>query len=130
MGAAEGLGQPCIACTDMWACAQENAARLKAYKAKLVLFPVRSKKPKSGDASAEERKVQQQHEGPLLPVVHEAHKLETVKLTDELKVSILRSHCSQRKGLVCSAIMLVLMMSLLGHAAAVSRLCAGFLGAG
>lgn len=95
---------------------QENAARLKAYKAKLVLFPVRSKKPKSGDATAEERKVQQQHEGPLLPIVHEAHKPETVKLTDEMKVGIFRSHCSHWKRFVCCSalaqLMLVLMMSL------------------
>lgn len=67
---------------------QENAARLKAYKAKLVLFPARSKKPKSGDAMAEETKVVQQHKGPLLPLVHETPKLETIKLTDELKVNV------------------------------------------
>ncbi len=67
--------------------AQENAARLKAYKAKLVIFPTRSNKPKSGDSTAEELKVAQQHKGPLLPLVHAAHKLESVKLTDELKVN-------------------------------------------
>ncbi|EIE21940.1 ribosomal protein L13e [Coccomyxa subellipsoidea C-169] len=64
---------------------QENAARLKAYKAKLVIFPTRSNMPKSGDSTAEELKVAQQHKGPLLPLVHAAHKLESVKLTDELK---------------------------------------------
>jgi len=32
---------------------QENANRLKAYKANLVVFPRRAGKPKAGDASAE-----------------------------------------------------------------------------
>lgn len=66
---------------------QENAARLKAYKAKLVLFPKRSNKPKSGDSSAEELKAVPQFKGTILPLVHEKPQLETVKLTDEHKVS-------------------------------------------
>ena len=65
---------------------QENAARLKAYKAKLVIFPKRSNKPKSGDSSAEELKAVPQFKGTLLPLVHEKPQLETVKLTDEHKV--------------------------------------------
>jgi len=64
---------------------QENAARLKAYKAKLVVFPKRSNKPKAGDSSAEDLKNVLQHKGTILPLVHEKPKLETVKLTDELK---------------------------------------------
>ena len=66
---------------------QENAARLKAYKAKLVVFPKRSNKPKAGDSSAEDLKNVPQHKGTILPLMHEKPKLETVKLTDELKVS-------------------------------------------
>merc|ERR1712146_651345 len=31
---------------------QANAARLKAYKAKLIIFPRKSGKPKAGDSSA------------------------------------------------------------------------------
>ena len=69
--------------------AQENAARLKVFRAKLVLFPRRSKKPKSGDASAEELGVAQQHAGALMPLVHEKPALETVQLTDEMKVRAL-----------------------------------------
>ena len=65
---------------------QENAARLKAYKAKLVIFPKRSNKPKSGDSSAEELKNVPQFKGTILPLVHEKPQLETVKLTDEHKV--------------------------------------------
>jgi large subunit ribosomal protein L13e len=73
---------------------QENAARLKAYKAKLVLFPRRSNKPKAGDSAKEELDVagQKQHKGALLPLVSEKPALEYVKLTDELKVC----HCSCR----------------------------------
>jgi large subunit ribosomal protein L13e len=59
---------------------------LKAYKAKLVIFPARSNKPRSGDSTAEELKVAQQHKGSLLPLVHAVHKPETVKLTEEMKV--------------------------------------------
>ena len=78
----------CVACA-----AQENAARLKAFRAKLVLFPRRSKKPKSGDASAEELGVAQQHAGPLMPLVHEKPAVETVQLTDEMKVRIMMQGC-------------------------------------
>lgn len=69
---------------------QENAARLKAYKAKLVLFPRRSNKPKAGDSSKEELSVagSNQHKGVLLPLVQEKGKLEYVKLTDEQKVCL------------------------------------------
>ena len=79
---------------------QENAARLKAYKAKLVIFPKRSNKPKSGDSSAEELKTVPQFKGPILPLVHEKVQLETVKLTDELKVSIQCSIVSPTFGAV------------------------------
>lgn len=70
----------------LWPLLQENAARLKAYKAKLVIFPKKNNKPKSGDSSAEDLKNVQQMKGIILPLVHEKPKLETVKLTDELKV--------------------------------------------
>lgn len=73
---------------------QENAARLKAYKAKLVIFPKRSNKPKSGDSSAEELKNVPQFKGTILPLVHEKPQLETVKLTDEHKVRYRLSHRS------------------------------------
>lgn len=65
---------------------QANAARLKAYRSSLVLFPRRSKKPKKGDATAEELSAVSQHTGPLLPIVHKKPALEKVTLTDELKV--------------------------------------------
>ena len=67
---------------------QANAARLKAYRSSLVIFPRRSKKPKKGDSSAEELSAVTQHTGPLLPIVHEKPSLERVTLTDELKVHL------------------------------------------
>ena len=67
---------------------QENAARLKAYKAKLVIFPKRSNKPKAGDSSKEDLQNVPQLKGVILPLVHEKPKLETIKLTDELKVML------------------------------------------
>ena len=66
---------------------QANAARLKAYRSSLVLFPRRSKKPKQGDSSAEELAAADQTKGPLMPIVHDKYTLEKVTLTDELKVS-------------------------------------------
>ena len=70
------------------ACAQANAARLKAYKANLVLFPRRSRKPKAGDAPAEELGVagRQQHAGALMPITRAARELETVEITDKMRV--------------------------------------------
>jgi len=45
-----------------------NVQRLKQYKAKLVLFPRDAKKPKAGEASAEERSKAQQQTGTVLPL--------------------------------------------------------------
>ena len=64
-----------------------NAARLKAYRGNVVLFPRRSGKPKQGDASKEELSAVQQLTGKLQPIQHDKHTLEKVALTDELKVS-------------------------------------------
>lgn len=68
---------------------QENATRLKAFKSKLVLFPRRANKPKTGDSSAEELKAVGQHRGALLPIAHAQHEIEYLPLTDEMKVPVL-----------------------------------------
>ena len=67
--------------------AQENVNRLKAYKASLVVFPRRAKKPKAGDSSKEELAAVQQAKGALLPIAHAAPaaELETVKITEEMQ---------------------------------------------
>ena len=59
-----------------------------------MVFPKRSNKPKAGDSSAEDLKNVPQHKGTILPLVHEKPKLETVKLTDELKVGPETLHIS------------------------------------
>jgi large subunit ribosomal protein L13e len=64
---------------------QENANRLKAYKANLVLFPRRAGKPKAGDSPAEELAAAQQLRGPLLPAAKAAPALEKVAVTEEMK---------------------------------------------
>ena len=72
-----------------WCGAQENVNRLKAYKASLVVFPRRSKKPKAGDtASKEEREGVPQVTGRLQPLVRAARtaELETAEITEEMQV--------------------------------------------
>ena len=67
---------------------QENASRLKAYKSMLVVFPRRSKKPKSGDASPEELQAVSQHAGPILPLEPETmQQVESATITEDLQVS-------------------------------------------
>ncbi len=65
---------------------QENANRLKAYKAKLVVFPRRAGKTKAGDASPEELKAVAQLQGVVLPLTKEKPALEFTTVTAEQKV--------------------------------------------
>merc|ERR1712217_570750 len=55
---------------------QLNAQRLKEYKSKLIVFPLNSKKPRKGDATAEEMSKA------VKPVVKRARAM---ALTDDLK---------------------------------------------
>lgn len=64
---------------------QENVNRLKAYKANLVLFPRRSNKPRSGDASVEEQKTAVQLKGALMPIKKADIALEKVPITEEMR---------------------------------------------
>eukprot|EP00475_Leptophrys_vorax_P020465 TRINITY_DN27_c0_g1_i1.p1 TRINITY_DN27_c0_g1~~TRINITY_DN27_c0_g1_i1.p1 ORF type:complete len:208 (-),score=16.32 TRINITY_DN27_c0_g1_i1:396-1019(-) len=64
---------------------QANVARLKAYKAKLIVFPRNSKKPKAGDSSAEEIASATQHVGPVLPIVRPAAEVPLAAVTEELR---------------------------------------------
>lgn len=82
-GAAFTSQRPPVSCAAL---VQENANRLKAYKAMLVVFPRRSKKPKAGDASSEELQAVTQHGGAILPFEQKSRELETVSLSDEQKV--------------------------------------------
>lgn len=63
-----------------------NVQRLKAYKAKLVVFPRgRNTKPKKGDSPVEETSAAQQVKGPVFPVKN-TKKSVVAELTDDLKV--------------------------------------------
>lgn len=64
---------------------QTNVARLKAYKANLVLFPRDPKKPKASDSPAEARSAVVQAKGKLLPAPTTKPALESIKLTKEMK---------------------------------------------
>ncbi|CAL9205208.1 unnamed protein product [Musa hybrid cultivar] len=77
---------------------QANVQRLKTYKAKLVIFPRRTRKFKASAAaetagyaqaftnsSLEELATATQVQGPYLPIVREQPSVELVKVTDEMK---------------------------------------------
>ncbi|XP_024385981.1 large ribosomal subunit protein eL13z isoform X2 [Physcomitrium patens] len=64
---------------------QENINRLNTYRAKLVVFPRRSKKTKAGDATAEELSSVTQLTRPVLPIVKPQPTAEIVSITDEMK---------------------------------------------
>ena len=46
---------------------QRNVQRLKEYQSKLILFPIKSSKPRKGDATEEDIKKATQLEGRVLP---------------------------------------------------------------
>ena len=63
-----------------------HVERLKAYQAKLVVFPrKRLSAPKNGDASAEECKAATQLSGTVLPLSKPAKEIEMADVTDEMK---------------------------------------------
>ncbi|KAG6548514.1 hypothetical protein Mapa_010002 [Marchantia paleacea] len=64
---------------------QANVQRLNTYKAKLVVFPRRSRKVKAGDSTAEELASVTQLQGPVLPIVNERSAVELVPITAEMK---------------------------------------------
>ncbi|KAJ6840703.1 60S ribosomal protein L13-1-like isoform X1 [Iris pallida] len=63
---------------------QANVQRLKEYKSKLVIFPRRSGKIKSGDSSAEELTSATQVQE-YMPITREKPTVSVVKVTEEMK---------------------------------------------
>lgn len=47
---------------------QVNVQRLKEYRSKLILFPIKRKKPKKGDAAEHECRLAQQVKGTVMPI--------------------------------------------------------------
>lgn len=64
---------------------QANVHRVKAYKARLVVFPRKSSKIMNGDSAVEETKNVVQHKGPILPIVRSSVKSTTAVITPEMK---------------------------------------------
>ncbi|KAL2652121.1 hypothetical protein R1flu_020249 [Riccia fluitans] len=64
---------------------QANVARLNTFKAKLVVFPRRSRKVKAGDSTAEELASVTQLQGPVLPIVNQKPTVELVTITEDMK---------------------------------------------
>merc|ERR1711893_559965 len=62
---------------------QQDVQRLKEYKSKLILFPKKASKPKTGDASEEEMKMATQLSGPVMPVTAIPRKEQARAITDE-----------------------------------------------
>ncbi|EON99271.1 putative 60s ribosomal protein l13 protein [Phaeoacremonium minimum UCRPA7] len=61
-----------------------NVERLKAYKARLIVFPRKSNKPKAGDSSKEDRATKEiaAKTGVALPIVHADKALKEIKKSD------------------------------------------------
>ncbi|ONK70643.1 uncharacterized protein A4U43_C05F35870 [Asparagus officinalis] len=64
---------------------QSNVQRLKEYKAKLVIFPRRPGKFKSGDSAAEELASSTQVQGDYMPITREKPVVSLIKVTEEMK---------------------------------------------
>ncbi len=64
---------------------QRNVQRLKEYQSKLIVFPINSKKPRKGDATADEMSKAEQLSGHVLPVRQVVKRPRAMELTDDLK---------------------------------------------
>nr|ALS04620.1 60S ribosomal protein L13 [Pseudodiaptomus poplesia] len=64
---------------------QANVQRLKEYKSKLILFPLNSKKPKKGEATAEEVSKAVQLAGEIMPLKTVTKRERAMVITDDLK---------------------------------------------
>merc|ERR1712137_201412 len=74
-----------------------NVQRLKEYQSRLVVFPKNVKKPKTGDATEEERNAVVQHRGVVMPISRAEEPLEFRAITeDDLKAE--RAFVTLRKA--------------------------------
>jgi len=63
---------------------QLNAQRLKVYKSKLIVFPRKRGKPKSGDAEMAELDQAQQVKGAILPMPSAFKKEKAMAITEDM----------------------------------------------
>ena len=64
---------------------QLNTQRLKEYKSKMILFPLNAKKPRKGDATAEELSKAVQLAGEIMPLKPVVKRARAMEVTDDLK---------------------------------------------
>uniref|UniRef100_A0A7S1EQE0 60S ribosomal protein L13 n=1 Tax=Timspurckia oligopyrenoides TaxID=708627 RepID=A0A7S1EQE0_9RHOD len=76
---------------------QQNVQRLKEYKSRLIVFPKRVGKAKSGDSDAADLTTATQLTGKLMPPVKASSTLEARAVTDEEKSSsVYAKLCTER----------------------------------
>merc|ERR1712088_709467 len=63
---------------------QLNVRRLKEYKAKLILFPIRASKPRKGDASEEDMKKASQLLGRVMPLKKSVSRIRPMEITEDM----------------------------------------------
>merc|ERR1712157_675269 len=64
---------------------QTNVQRLKTYKSKLILFPLKAGKPQPGDASEAQLSAVSQHKGAILPLSKKSKRVPARKIRDAAK---------------------------------------------
>jgi len=64
---------------------QLNVQRLKEYKAKLILFPIRASKPRKGDASEEDMAKAAQLVGKVMPLKKTVSRIRPMEVTEDMK---------------------------------------------
>merc|ERR1711890_72669 len=64
---------------------QENTQRLKEYKSKLILFPLNSKKPRKGEATADEISKATQLAGKVMPLKPVVKRQKAMVITEDMK---------------------------------------------
>merc|ERR1711974_284745 len=74
---------------------QLNVQRLKEYKAKLILFPVKASKPRKGDATQEDMDKASQLEGIVMPPKVKAARIRPMAITDDMKTFKARAAIGQ-----------------------------------
>merc|ERR1712099_55545 len=62
-----------------------ESLHLKEFQSKLILFPLNSKKPKKGDATAEEISKATQLAGEVMPIKSVAKRPRAMAITDDMK---------------------------------------------
>jgi len=77
---------------------QLNVQRLKEYKAKLILFPVKASKPRKGDATKEDMDKASQMVGTVMPLKVKASRIRPMEITEDMKSYNVRAAIGQARA--------------------------------